>query len=55
MWKKLEAWFERYGRYRAAKTVIYVLSNMSDRELKDIGITRGQIREYAYTGSTQSS
>jgi uncharacterized protein YjiS (DUF1127 family) len=55
MWKKLEAWFERYGRHRAASAVVDVLSRMSDRELKDMGITRGEIREYAYSGSKKGS
>jgi hypothetical protein len=50
MWKLIMDWFEVYGRHRAAGVVADTLSRMTDRELKDIGITRGEIREYALTG-----
>jgi len=55
MWKKLEAWFEGYARYRTASLAIAELSRLSDKELKDIGMTRGQIREYALHGNRKSS
>lgn len=54
MWKRIMNWIEVYGRYRAASVVIENLSRLSDRELKDIGISRGEIRTYAYTGKTSS-
>ncbi len=51
MWKRLASWFDDYARYKAAKAVVEQLNRLTDRELKDIGISRGQIREYAYSGS----
>lgn len=55
MWQSIMDWVEAYGRYRAAKVVVESLSRLSDRELKDIGISRGEITTYAYTGSKSSS
>lgn len=55
MWKRFELWFEAYARHKVAKVAkvaMCELSALSDRELKDIGISRGQIREYAYGGKT---
>ena len=31
-----------------ARADFWLLQNMSDKELRDIGIARGQIREYTY-------
>lgn len=55
MWNKIMNWFEAYGRHRAAKVVVENLSRLSDRELKDMGISRGEITTYAYTGSKSSN
>lgn len=55
MWNKIMNWFEAYGRYRAAKVVVENLSRLSDRELKDMGISRGEIATYAYTGRKSSN
>ena len=52
MWKRFELWFEAYARHKVAKVAMCELRALSDRELKDIGISRGQIREYAYGGKT---
>ena len=51
MWNSIMNWCEVYGRHRAASAVVDALSRLTDRELKDIGITRGEIREYALTGN----
>ena len=54
MWRSIMNCFEVCGRRRAAGIVAETLSRMTDRELKDIGITRGEIREYALTGKKSS-
>ena len=40
MFKKL---FKRIERSRQASADVWLLNNMSDRDLRDIGITRGEI------------
>lgn len=55
MWNRIIAWCEVYGRHRAAHAVMDNLNRLTDRELKDIGICRGDIRNYAYTGKTNGN
>ena len=45
-----EALVARYNAWRTYNRTIAELSKLSDRELDDIGITRGSIRHYARTG-----
>ena len=40
----------RYDAWRTYQRTVAELSKLSDRELDDIGITRGAIRYYARTG-----
>jgi uncharacterized protein YjiS (DUF1127 family) len=48
----LKAWWAAYQRHRREQLTIKHLRNMSDRELKDIGIVRSQI-EFAVTRGTE--
>ncbi len=41
MFKKL---FKRIERSRQASADLWLLNNMSDKDLRDIGITRGEIK-----------
>lgn len=38
---------ERYKKYRSYKETYNALQDLNDRELKDIGMTRGMIRRVA--------
>ena len=40
--------FESFRRYRTARRTMNELSKLSDRELRDIGIARHEIRTVAY-------
>jgi uncharacterized protein YjiS (DUF1127 family) len=40
---RLKQWWSAYFDWRAQQAVIACLSSMSDRDLKDIGLTRGEI------------
>jgi len=46
MFKKLAKAFVSYQQSRAD---YWMLQNMTDKQLKDIGITRGEIRERFYS------
>lgn len=48
----LKAWWAAYRRRRAERLTIHRLAQMSDRELKDIGIVRSQI-DFAVTHGTE--
>ena len=40
--------FRALQEAQQARADFWLLQNMSDKELRDIGIARGQIREYTY-------
>ena len=48
MWKRFLNWYQAYAQYKAAKIVIAELNRLTDKELKDIGIGRSEIRAVAY-------
>lgn len=39
---------ERYSRYRVYRTTCAELDQLSDRELRDLGISKASIRSIAY-------
>lgn len=39
---------ERYGRYRVYRQTVAELSQLSDRELSDLGLSRAAIKGIAY-------
>lgn len=53
MRKILESYLVRFVRYvidwRKTRSVIRELNKLSDRELKDIGISRGEVNRLVYT------
>jgi uncharacterized protein YjiS (DUF1127 family) len=40
---------ENFMAYQKARTDYWMLESMTDKQLKDIGITRGEIREKVYS------
>jgi uncharacterized protein YjiS (DUF1127 family) len=48
----LKRWWAAYRRWRAEQVAIARLHAMSDRQLRDIGITRSQI-EFAVRGDAE--
>lgn len=50
--KILESWFIRFVRYiidwRDTRSVIRELNKLSDKQLKDIGMNRGEIQNLIY-------
>ena len=49
---RLNAWLERR---RAADTALLVLNTMSDRELRDIGLSRFDVQRVAWGGSLRDA
>jgi len=52
--KVMKAWEEaarKKAQYYEARYTISELSKLTDKELDDIGISRGEIRDIAYSGS----
>ena len=49
---RLNAWLERR---RAADAALLVLNTMSDRELRDIGLTRFDVQRVAWGGSVRDT
>jgi uncharacterized protein YjiS (DUF1127 family) len=49
---RLNAWLERR---RAADTALLVLNTMSDRELRDIGLSRFDVQRVAWGGSVRDT
>jgi len=44
----LQRSFRAVQRTQQARADLWLLNNMSDRDLHDIGISRGEIREHIY-------
>ena len=44
----LERSFKAIQKTQQARADLWLLNNMSNRELRDIGISRGEIREHIY-------
>jgi uncharacterized protein YjiS (DUF1127 family) len=54
--KFMKAWEEaarKKAQYYEAQYTIKELSRLTDKELEDIGITRGEIRDIAYSSSSK--
>ena len=54
--KFMKAWEEaarKKAQYYEAQYTIKELSRLTDKELDDIGITRGEIRDIAYSSSSK--
>jgi uncharacterized protein YjiS (DUF1127 family) len=47
-------YFDRYQRRKEYRRTIYELSKLSERELRDIGLSHGQILSVAYSTSYRS-
>ena len=47
----LKGWWMAYVNWRMERLAVYRLQSMSDRELKDMGVSRAQI-EFAVRGET---
>lgn len=50
-WLRLESWWKNYtnrlAQHRAYKETVHELSKLSDAELRDIGLSRGDIHSIA--------
>lgn len=40
--------WNRFVKMQEARAAYYVLSNMNDKELRDIGVTRGELKQRLY-------
>lgn len=54
MFKRFLAWYQSYAMYKANKVVEAELNRLTDKELRDIGISRSQIKNAVWEGNREA-